>query len=390
MRKKSRVRGGGARSWILPSGVGAAGSGALLFFGGFTVSSIIAAAALAAAGVYSAVTIRRQCADVTVTLADYLSADAGWEKVYGRALPIWSRQIDTGRTQTEEAITALTGRFAALVQKLEAAVSASQRAAGNLGGGEGGGLLALLAESERELNAILVSLKAALAARDQMVGQIAGLVNVSGELREMAGAVGQIARQTKLLALNAAIEAARAGEAGRGFAVVADEVRTLAAHSADTVKVMSDRVGAIDALVAQVVTGSREFAQRDAAMVAGSEAAIRRVLDRFQGAADGLVQSSAILQRESVGIRDEINDVLVSLQFQDRVSQILAHVQKYMGLLWEQVRQRRAGKPVAIADDEQWFGEMERSYTTEEQRANHHRQPTAAAAGGGSGDVTFF
>lgn len=390
MREWQRNSGGQARYWIAiaPAGLGAAAAGALIVLGGTGVIVLAMAVALAAAGIYTSVAIRRQCAAAAMAQEESRSIDAGWEKVYGRALPIWTRQIDSGRTQTEEAITSLAGRFAGLVQKLEAAVSASQQAAGNLGG-EGGGLLALLAESERELNAIISSLKAALAARDAMVGQIAGLVHVSGELREMAEAVGQIARQTKLLALNAAIEAARAGEAGRGFAVVADEVRTLAAHSAETVKVMSDKVGAIDMSVAQVVAGARESALRDAQVLADSEAAIRGVLDRFHGAADGLVQSSAILRRESVGIRDEIADVLVSLQFQDRVSQILFHVQKYMGLLWEQVKKRSEGTPVAIADDEEWFGQMERSYTTEEQRANHRGQ-VAAAASGSSGDITFF
>ena len=40
-------------------------------------------------------------------------------------LPIWSRQIETSRQQTEDAIVALTARFSAIVQRIDAALSAS-------------------------------------------------------------------------------------------------------------------------------------------------------------------------------------------------------------------------------------------------------------------------
>ena len=43
-------------------------------------------------------------------------------------LPVWARQIDAARRQTEDAITSLSGRFAGIAEKLEAAEAASRAA----------------------------------------------------------------------------------------------------------------------------------------------------------------------------------------------------------------------------------------------------------------------
>jgi hypothetical protein len=57
------------------------------------------------------------------------------------------------------------------------------------------------------------------------------------------------------------------------------------------------------------------------------------VLSSLRGVTDALVQSSDLLQRESAGIQAEVGDALVQLQFQDRVSQILSHVQQNIARL---------------------------------------------------------
>ncbi|MBP6450767.1 MAG: chemotaxis protein, partial [Aeromonas sp.] len=122
--------------------------------------------------------------------------------------------------------------------------------------------------------------------------------------------------------------------------------------------------------------------------------AIEQVLERFRMATTSLSESAALLQSESAGIHREISDVIVSLQFQDRVSQILNHVRQNMDSLYDHLvssrnRPHQSG-PLQI-DADSWLAEMELSYATDEQRNIHHgrRQATVVNASSNA-DVTFF
>ncbi len=305
------------------------------------------------------------------------------------AMPLWTGHIETARGQTEEAITALTGRFSALVSRLESAVSASQATSGNMGSESA--LHALFAESRRELTAVVQSLRQVLAAKDAMFRKIAELGEFVDELQQMAEAVAVIASQTNLLALNAAIEAARAGEAGRGFAVVADEVRKLSTMSGETGQSIGVKVQSIGVAITETIAMAQATEQKDASAVNDADGAIHSVLAQLEDAAGGLSHSAEILQQESAGIRDEITDILVSLQFQDRVSQILAAVTGTMDHFRQDMHGQQElmerGQEAPGINVEKLLEQMQRSYTTSEQRLLHSGKQASAAA---DDDITFF
>lgn len=301
------------------------------------------------------------------------AATSGLQAVCLEAVPIWAKQVESSRSQTEQAIVALANRFSGIYSKLEDAVQASQQAAGDLAGDTQGGALVVLAQSESDLTRVIDSLKLTRLSRDEMLAQVRGLTDYTVQLRSMASEVAAIAAQTNLLALNAAIEAARAGETGRGFAVVADAVRTLSSLSSETGKKMSATVDIINSAITRLVEVADHSAENDNHSVASSEANIQQVLDRFQGITQRLSSSTELLQQESVGIRDEISEVLVALQFQDRVSQILSHVRGNMDALHQRLQEcRRAPERLAGIDAQAWLAEMELTYATEEQRQIHH------------------
>jgi len=317
-----------------------------------------------------------------------MASRAQLDEVLLGAMPIWAKQVESSRHQTEEAIVSLANRFTGIAARLQETVQASQHAAGELDGQAADGALEVLARSDSELSQVINSLKATQTSRDQTLAQVRSLTAYTGELRTMAADVAAIAAQTNLLALNAAIEAARAGEAGRGFAVVADAVRSLSSKSSETGQQMSAKVDIINNAITQLVQAASSSADQDSHSVAESENSIQVVLARFQNITGRLAESADLLKQESYGIRDEMTEVLVNLQFQDRVSQILSHVRDNMHALHEHLLQasQAPDQPVAV-DARQWLARMEATYATDEQRRLHHGE---AAVQQNSQDITFF
>lgn len=318
--------------------------------------------------------------------ANYFGADFG--KLCESILPIWSLQVEAGRAQTADAVTTLAIRFSSLVEKLEAAVSASQAAAGDVDAKQGqDGLVVLLSTSQQDLSSIIDSLRESTITKHSLLQEIDRLASFMGELKQMAAEVGSIAMQTNLLALNAAIEAARAGEAGRGFAVVADEVRRLSTLSGETGKRISNGVERINTAITSAVDASEQSKTRDDELVKHSESVIGQVIERFHGAASRLTDSSRILNQASMGIRDEISDVLVSLQFQDRVSQILSHIRDDMRKLEVYVGECLVTGQCTPIDTQAWLDELSKTYTTMEQRVMHGGEDVTQS---NSSEITFF
>ncbi|SEH65888.1 methyl-accepting chemotaxis protein [Rheinheimera pacifica] len=368
----------------------------LLSLAGVSLLSLLCAGLLLAATagglVWTRRTVQRQWAATQHsgnTPADSNTQHAAFSRdlmqLFLQAMPIWTKQIESSRSQTEEAIVALSSRFSGLYTKLEQTVAGAEAAQAS--GGKSGAL-SVMTQSQSELTQVINSLKLTQRSRDDMLTQITKLTDYTGELRTMATEVAAIAQQTNLLALNAAIEAARAGEAGRGFAVVADAVRTLSSQSSETGQKMSSTVDIINAAITKVVQVAGNAAQTDAQSVSQSEASIQQVLDRFATVTEQMSASTAQLQQQNNDIRHEISAVLVALQFQDRVSQIVSHVRDNITALHQYLQQcEQDPEQRPTLDAKTWLKQMEQTYATDEQRLNHHGRSAAPAQ---QQDITFF
>jgi methyl-accepting chemotaxis protein len=303
-----------------------------------------------------------------------------------RAAAVWIQHIEAARSQMEAAIVSLTRQFSGIVKRLDNTVLAASHGSRHQED-QGAHTLAVLSLSEKKLMGMIRELNSTLSDKSALLEESRSLVRLNEELKHMAADVASIADQTNLLALNAAIEAARAGDAGRGFAVVAGEVRTLSNRSGETGKRISEKVEIISRAIESSCHSVEQSAQRDAESIALSEASIEAVLAEFRGLAENLARSTQELRRESEAIRGDIAGALVELQFQDRVEQLLAHVESNIRVLHDQLT--RMDIDFEIFDVEHLLASLETSYTTAEERHRHGGGP-APATESDTSEITFF
>lgn len=320
-------------------------------------------------------------------VADYL---AGQQQFGQHVAPVWCRHIDTSREQMESAVAALSQLFGRIASELDEAVRTANLETESIDDGNKG-LVAVFARSKAELGAIVAAQKAAMGNMERMLEKVQGLGGFIAELKEMAADVAKIAQQSNLLSLNAAIEAARAGDLGRGFAVVAKEFRMLSNQSGETGKKIAATVELVsNAIVESSRVVTEAVGQRDE-RAHRTEDTIEHVLGEFKDITDALQRSATLLKVESSGIKAEIGEALVQLQFQDRVSQIMTHVhnniEQWPAFLQQGAQAYEQTGVLSVLDCEALLTELKNTYVMADQHVIHEGGKVEQKV---EDEITFF
>ncbi|NTV75149.1 MAG: chemotaxis protein [Holophaga sp.] len=297
------------------------------------------------------------------------------ERVARAVVPLWAGQTSQARSEMEEAITALTGRFSGMQRNLREAVQSAGLETNR-------NLQAVIEGGAAALHGVVEDLEAGARARNEVLAKIQELAAITEELRTMSEEVAAIANQTNLLALNAAIEAAHARELGRGFAVVADEVRKLSMRSGTTGNAITTKVAWVNKSLLDTLAATQAFAAAETEMVRKADATIKHVVEDIQQGVTVLSDSAQRFEGVGIHLGQEISSTLVHLQFQDRVGQILQSVVADM----EKFSHRLEHHPSSLEVD-QWLAELATTYTTAEQLAIHRGEQTSHDT---DSDITFF
>ena len=163
---------------------------------------------------------------------------------------------------------------------------------------------------------------------------------IATQMREVRGRLGEIegiAKQTNLLALNAAIEAARAGEAGRGFAVVADEVRDLSGRTNHFSQQIRGALTTMQAHIDAAETAINHMAAQDMTFALTSKGDVEQAMNGIEEMNRRTGSSVAELNLIAEQVESSVNKAVMSLQFQDMVTQLLGHVIRRLDILDEVV-----------------------------------------------------
>lgn len=298
---------------------------------------------------------------------------------YKAVLPIWQNHVTSVKDKTETAVAQLIESFSSLVNQFDAA---GFSAAGAGGSEQHKSTMHLLELCRNDLKPLIEQLEKMLNNKSELLDAIGGLAASTADLKDMAHSVSSIAAQTNLLAINASIEAARAGIHGRGFAVVAGEVRRLSLISAETGNTITSRVTEITNVVKETLRAAQKANANDRAMLLKSGNVVRDVLGHVQD----LGNAAETMRQQGEIIRNDVENLIVTLQYQDRVSQMLAVLERDINKLIKTYEEN-----LAFPDKDQWMQDLEKYYTMDDQHFNHASiKPADKSDVGGETEITFF
>lgn len=314
---------------------------------------------------------------VAGALTDRFTARGG--ELEKQVIPVWKRQIDSARGYSETSMADLLTSFSAVSMQLDEALSTQ----GNLHGFDLGMPEDMVEQHRAEIDTLTSTTRLAVQLKDDMLNTVAWLSDTLSDMVALSKEVQAVSRATHLLALNASVEATRAGESGGGFAVVATEVRALAGQSRQVgiqigrhVALMQERINTVKSKVRRHDTDEDELIRQ-------ADQNAFAVLAGLMNSVSEAARASRALRDSSQAVQDEMEKISMSLQSQDRLSQMLNLVTDDMQKL---VMWLNGAEDAAAHHPVKWLERLEASYTMEEMKASHHNLVSVQKSSG----VQFF
>lgn len=259
-----------------------------------------------------------------------------------QVLPIWRGHVELARTQTQSAIDTLSARFAGINERLGRSRQLSQHT-------RSAEIRQLLQGAGEQLGTLAQALERILASRQALQGKLEGLAAANDEIR-------QLALQNQQLA----------GQAGVSD-LLSDQQswQDLAERAAANSRQIVLRTKAARQQIQAAVIAAVELPDGADGIVENSRAMIDRVLAELGQAATTLAATVDQMAAENRAVDQEVGEILVNLQFQDRISQILDQLQGDIA------RMQGSAPETSLPSPQQWLAELEQTYTTPEQRQVH-------------------
>lgn len=285
-----------------------------------------------------------------------------------QVLPVWRRNIDSARLHAEQSISALAESFGGIAGELDRALSDG----GSPLRMDSRSMTQLLDTHRPEMDTLLASTQRIAALKNALADGLGDLSEPLSAMARLSKEVQTISRATHLLALNASVEAQRvgaAGASGHGFAVVAQEVRALADQSRQAGAALDKHLAYLRDRVADLQQRGQRMDTGEDELQLQAEQAARDVVGALLRSIDEVTRSQRSLHDTGVQVQREVEQILVNLQSQDRMSQMLVSVTDDMTRMQSWLE---GHADEAAAAPSQWLERLEASYTMEDMRSSHH------------------
>lgn len=237
----------------------------------------------------------------------------------GQTMTVLERQISEVNEDIETSIVGISQGFQGMAKQAQAAIAT----AGTTAGGKPENKI-------HEMQEVVTSLIQHMGEScDSLSGASRRLTDVEKRLDVVESVlrdIEKIASQSRLVALNGEIEAKRLGDAGKAFAVVAAETKQLSQHATETSRSIRELLSELTSVVTSTTSDLIERSKTDAQRLSSSKQEAEALLEYIES--DHYRMTASLVETEKISreLQCNIATAVMSLQFQDRVSQRIHHV----------------------------------------------------------------
>lgn len=299
-------------------------------------------------------------------------------------LGVMGVQLKETANQIESAVVEVCAKFQSMADRARAGVSgAAELLAGSGELQASGSVESLIGEASRTIETLLRHTQDSAAVSNSAIERIKRVQEATDHISKSLTQLDDITIGNRLLAVNARIQAVYAGDKAAGFGGVANEIGVQAKRSAEIVELIRSVSSELRYIANSALTDLQSMVIEDQKAYLRSKVDVDRVLADFRLMHNSTREFISKMQTESESVAKEISGAVRTLQFQDRISQRIAHVIQEL----DRIKTDLGAHCADVEMDEQpILRQLSESYTMREERNVLGRSQQEAAAG----DIELF
>lgn len=311
-------------------------------------------------------------------------------KAHLPVIPVLSRQLQDASRDMEQEIGAICQSF----QEMATLAKDSMRLASVVGNGqtEDKTVNSVIQECRSTMSFLLERLEKSSTLYSKAISQMESVNSSVKQVFTVLEEVEKASLANQILALNAKIEAVHLGQQGSGFEVVAEQISIQATQSNELTERVAEILNGITTTMQGATSELKSLAADDRKQVEVSKRDVETSLVGLEFASSEMQKAMNASANNNARLVGDISKAVISLQFQDRVSQRIGHVIESLDMMDKSLTQctlGERGEAVALRT-QQVKDNLLSSYTMESERAAHGDIGDHAAPADNDSDVELF